>query len=297
MIKRIIDIGQASYLHIQHQQLCIEQAGKQVGRIPIEDIAIIIIHDTASYYTHALFIELLRHNVAVVFCDRHHLPLGQLAPIASHSLHTKIIHEQIQVKKSTKKRLWKLIVQAKIREQATTLRLTGKDAQKISALVDQVKSGDSANVEANAARCYFNELFGNAFRRDRQQAGINALLNYGYSVVRAMFTRAIVATGLHPTFGIQHSNQYNHLCLADDLMEPFRPWVDEAVYALTHKNEVISVDKASKTTVLNLLSNNVVWTKKHQPFMVVSHYLAANLKQALVTNQPVFSIPQRVDKQ
>ena len=146
-------------------------------------------------------------------------------------------------------------------------------------LSSKVKSGDSGNLEAEAARKYWPLLMGKGFVRDFEAEGANALLNYGYSIVRAMIARALVGTGLHPALGLFHHNQYNGLALADDLMEPFRPWVDRIVYGILQKNPLAIVDKDSKQALLELLGKQVLWEEKEMPLLVVSHLLAARLKQ------------------
>lgn len=159
-------------------------------------------------------------------------------------------------------------------------------------LAKQVKSGDSENHEAQAAQKYWRLLMGEQFRRDRNADGINALLNYGYSIVRAMVARAVVGSGLHPSVGLHHHNQYNGLCLADDLMEPFRPWVDRIVYRITQQQTNPVIDKENKASLLKLLSQNVQWEDQNMPLMVASHYLMANLKQAFGDSKVKLIYPQ-----
>ena len=180
----------------------------------------------------------------------------------------------------SKKRLWKIIVQEKIRQQALTLKNSGKPHQELLSISSKVKSGDSGNLEAEAARKYWPLLMGKGFVRDFEAEGANALLNYGYSIVRAMIARALVGTGLHPALGLFHHNQYNGLALADDLMEPFRPWVDRIVCKLLMEDSDAQINKESKQKLLGLPGKQVLWGKKEMPLLVVSHLLATRLKQA-----------------
>ena len=142
-----------------------------------------------------------------------------------------------------------------------------------------IKTGDRNNCEAVAAQIYWKLLFGKAFKRDADLDGINSVFNYGYAIIRAAVARSICAAGLHPTLGLFHTNQYNALCLADDLMEPFRPWVDHAVYAMADTNSDIAINQQSKQVLLGLLSESVLYQKKKMPFMVALHYLMADLKR------------------
>ena len=236
MIKRTIDVSQASYLHLKNLQLLIDQEGKTVGRIPVEDLGILILEHPAITITQGVILACQKNNVAVVFCDERHLPYSTLLPLSEgNQLHSKVLRQQIKISQPSKKRLWKIIVQEKIRQQALTLKNSGKPHQELLSISSKVKSGDSGNLEAEAARKYWPLLMGKGFVRDFEAEGANALLNYGYSIVRAMIARALVGTGLHPALGLFHHNQYNGLALADDLMEPFRPWVDRIVCKLLWK--------------------------------------------------------------
>ena len=281
MIKRTIDVSQASYLHLKNLQLLIDQEGKTVGRIPVEDLGILILEHPAITITQGVILACQKNNVAVVFCDERHLPYSTLLPLSEgNQLHSKVLRQQIKISQPSKKRLWKIIVQEKIRQQALTLKNSGKPHQELLSISLKVKSGDSGNLEAEAARKYWPLLMGKGFVRDFEAEGANALLNYGYSIVRAMIARALVGTGLHPALGLFHHNQYNGLALADDLMEPFRPWVDRIVCKLLMEDSDAQINKESKQKLLGLPGKQVLWGKKEMPLLVVSHLLATRLKQA-----------------
>ena len=280
MIKQIIDISEAAYLHLKNQQLLIDKDGMLAGQIPIEDLGILILQHSAIVITQQLIINCQKNNVIIVFCDEKHLPYSVILPISeSNTLHSKILKQQVSVSKAINNRLWKHIVQAKIKEQSATLMTLGKDSTRLDYLVNKVKNGDTGNSEAIAAQAYWKLLFGKNFRRNVNLEGVNSLLNYGYSIMRAMIARAICGAGLHPTLGLFHKNQYNALCLADDLMEPFRPWVDFYVYQLAQESTPLDVNRQNKQVLLNLLSEPVIYDKKSMPLMVASHYLMANLKR------------------
>jgi len=296
MIKRTVDVSKPSYLSLKNQQLLIDQEGKTVGRVPVEDLGILILEHPSITITQGVILACQKNNVALVFCDERHLPYSTLLPLSEgNQLHSKVLRQQIKISQPTKNRLWKTIVHEKIRQQALTLKYLGKPYQELLSLSIKVKSGDSGNIEAQAARKYWPLLMGKGFIRDFEAEGANALLNYGYSIVRAMIARALVGTGLHPALGLFHHNQYNGLALADDLMEPFRPWVDRIVYNILKNNALAKVDKVTKPLLLELLGKQVLWEKKKLPFLVVSHLLAAKLKMAY--EKPTLSLiwPEWID--
>lgn len=293
MIKRVVDISEPAYLHLQHRQLFIDKHGDTVAQVPVEDLGVLILQHPAIVITQALVLACQQNNVAVVFCDELHLPYSLLLPLTeANSLHSKIIREQMAVTEPTRKRLWQLIVRHKISMQSKVLRCLGKNAVALERLVTNVQSGDRENLEAQAAQKYWRLLFGDAFRRDADAEGINSLLNYGYAIIRALVARAVVGSGLHPALGLKHSNQYNGLCLADDLMEPFRPWVDLIVYRLAQECETLEVDRHTKQPLLNLLSEPVGWNQQTMPLMVACHYLLADFRRALSDRSVMLDYPQ-----
>lgn len=246
MTNRILDFStQPAYLRTENQQLVIvsrvedatESAEDNAAparplSVPLSDIAVIVLaHAQVTCSTGALA-GLLRHGAAAVICDRDHLPLGMLLPIAGHSTQAERFAAQAAAAAPLKKRLWQTIVRRKIAAQADTLFALRDTDGGLRELLARVRSGDPENVEAQAAQRYWPLLFDDpAFRRRRDAPDANRLLNYGYAVLRAIAARAICAAGLHPSLGVHHHNRYDAYCLADDLMEPFRPLVDEAVVA------------------------------------------------------------------
>ena len=293
MIKRTIDISEPAYLHLKHQQLLIDKKGETIAQIPIEDLGVVILQNSAIVITQAVIIACQKNNVVMVFCDERHLPYSILLPISEgNNLHSKILQQQLLLTLPTKKRLWQQIVKQKLTEQANTLKALDKTYAPLERLSENVKAGDPDNLEAQAAQVYWKLLFGNEFRRDVELDGINSLLNYGYSIMRAMVARAIVGSGLHPTIGLNHHNQYNSLCLADDLMEPFRPWVDLKIYQMIKSNPELQVNKETKVPLLNLLSETVICKHQEMPLMVACHYLTANLKRAYKDSSVVLIYPK-----
>ncbi|GAB4264451.1 MAG: type II CRISPR-associated endonuclease Cas1 [Methylomicrobium sp.] len=293
MIKRIVDISEPAYLHARHRQLCIDKHRETVAQIPIEDLGVLILQHPAIVLTQAALIACQQHNVAVVFCDERHLPYSLVLPLTeAHSLHSKILRQQIELTLAAKKRLWQRIVAEKIANQIAVLQQLDKNAKPLERMLTKIKPGDSDNIEAQASQQYWHLLFGPDFRRDSEAGGLNGLLNYGYAVMRAMMARAIVGGGLHPTLGIKHSNQYNGLCLADDLMEPLRPWVDQQVYRQTQSLDNPEVDQQTKQPLLQLLSAPVDWNRQTMPLMVACHYWLADFKRAFEDRSVKLTFPR-----
>jgi CRISPR-associated protein Cas1 len=221
----------------------------------------------------------LEFGAAVVICDRRHLPAGLLLPLGNHSEGVTRLQEQIAVTRSLCKRLWKQVVQAKVRNQAANLENDSAARRRLLALANEVKAGDPANVEAQAAKIYWAEWLGtgSGFHRDLEGSDAdNAQLNYGYAVLRAAVSRALVAAGLHPALGIHHCNRANAFCLADDMLEPLRPLVDRLVREL-HQAEVKELNREAKAKLLALMNITVRVGDQTGPFMVALHRLAASL--------------------
>jgi len=196
-----------------------------------------------------------------------------------NTLHTKILREQIQLSKPLQKKVWKKIVKAKIQAQADFLKSIEKQHKPLEKIALRVKSGDPENLESFAARYYWKTLFGNEFRRNQDIGGVNAFLNYGYAILRAATARAICATGLNPSIGIHHHNQYDNLCLADDLMEPLRPLVDFIVFNIVINEEIHELEPKHKRSLLSLLYAPVNLIGKEFPLSIAIQSYAASLKK------------------
>lgn len=223
--------------------------------IPLEDIAVLIVSHPQVSFSHAVLSGLAAAGGIFVACNEKHLPVAMLLPLATHSLQTERFAAQASVALPVKKRIWQEIVRAKIQAQGRLLEeRTGSDCG-LGTFATRVRSGDTGNLEAQAARIYWQKLFaGNGFRRNPEAGGVNALLNYGYAVLRAIVARAICGAGLHPSLGVHHHNRYDTFCLADDLMEPFRPIVDRAVAKLGDlPGADFPLDRESKRALLECL--------------------------------------------
>lgn len=235
MIKRTLYFGNAAYLSLKDNQLVVKKPNEEVRTAAIEDIGFIILDSPQITITNALIGALLENNCAVLNCGKTHLPEGLLLPLAGNTLQSERFNAQIEASLPLKKQLWQQTIQQKIVNQAAVLRhVHGLEAKNMLVWANSVRSGDADNREAVAAAYYWKEMFPNIpdFARDRNGTPPNNLLNYAYAILRGIVARALVASGLLPTFGIHHHNRYNAYCLADDIMEPYRPIVDKLVVSV-----------------------------------------------------------------
>lgn len=221
------------HLAIYRGFLTVSANGEERGRIALDDIGALIVHAHGTTWSNQVFVRMAERNVPVVLCAANHAPVSVVWPLEGHHAQGARLRAQIDASKPLRKQLWQRVIAAKIRMQGQVLAANGKEAGAFDMLARKVRSGDPDNIEAQAARRYWKSLFGTDFYRDPNADGANALLNYGYTVLRALVSRAICASGLHPTIGIFHSNRANAFALADDLMEPYRPLVDQLVFNLT----------------------------------------------------------------
>ena len=302
MIKRIVEISSArTRLSIKYGQLIIKEDSEQVAIIPCEDIGVLLVDHQGTCYTHCVFTELLRCGVAVVLCASNHHPAGMLLPIESNTIQTERFRQQIEVKEPIKKRLWKQIIQAKIKHQA---RLAGKDSDVYKSLMmlrDRVRSGDPSNIEAQASKkfwlVYLQEMDSasspQAFHRNIDGPPPNNMLNYGYMVMRAAVARALCSAGLLPCLGIHHRNRYNAFCLADDLIEPFRGFVEAKVRDIYINNgPVDDLDQPTKAKILEVLYEPVKIAGYEGPLMVGLHRTAASLQRCFAGEQKYLDLPE-----
>lgn len=236
MIKRTLYFGNPTYLKTSNQQLIAElqKEEPETHSVPVEDIGIIILDHPQITITQGLLERLLEKNVGLITCDATHHPVGMMMNMEGHTLMSQKHQVQVEASAPLKKQCWQQTVSAKIDNQARLLSALGKENKYMITLRDKVKSGDSDNCEAQAAVYYWKQLFADipGFRRERYGPPPNNLLNYGYAILRALMARALVGSGLLPSLGIFHRNQYNAYCLADDIMEPYRPYVDREVYRI-----------------------------------------------------------------
>lgn len=301
MIKRTVEIStHGCYVHTKHCQLVIEKDGEKIGSVPVEDLGVLIIDSHQITLSSGLLATLAAENVAVIFTDAKHLPASLAVPFTSNVVQSKTLARQIQVSLPQKKRLWSAIVSAKILNQSKSLAACGKDGAALREISKNIPSGDPKNTEAFAARIYWRKLFGDEFRRRRENAeDANVLLNYGYAIVRAATARAIVGTGLHPSFGIHHKNQYNPFPLADDLVEPLRPFVDVKVFSIVKEtlapaddgDLVFELNRELKGKLLGILAEDCLLDGRKQPLLVAIGLYAASVKQFMTGEGKKLTIP------
>jgi CRISPR-associated protein Cas1 len=279
MIKRTIYIGNPSYLKLKQNQLVVQEPEtKEVkGTVPIEDIALLLLDHYQITISNQLIIRLQGNNVAIITCDAHHLPLGMMLPMYGHSEYSERVKYQLEASEPLKKQLWKQTVEQKINNQLALLSLHDKVCEPMETYGLNVKSGDSTNREGMAAQYYWKHLFDD-FSRTRFGEEPNNLLNFGYAVLRSIVARALVSSGLLPVLGIFHRNKYNPYCLADDIMEPYRPFVDKLVYNYVSLHGVSSeLTKEAKEYILAIATQDVEIDGVIRPLLVAVTTTTASL--------------------
>ncbi|MCU6455524.1 type II CRISPR-associated endonuclease Cas1 [Sphingomonas sp. A2-49] len=285
-MERIVDIGtEGLHLAMHRGFLTVSKDRDEVGRIALDDVHAVILHAHGCTWTGNLVAALAERGSPIVFCNTHHSPVAVTLPIAGFHAQGGRMRAQWDAGKPLAKQLWQRIVRAKITMQGALLaQRATPEASAFALLARRVRSGDPDNLEAQAARRYWPALMGRDFRRDRDAAGANALLNYGYAVLRATVARAIVAAGLHPTIGIFHVNRGNAFALADDLVEPFRPLVDALVVALVAQG-VETLDPAVKRRFARLIAFDVKVGGEMSPVSVAAQRLAQSLARSFETTR------------
>ncbi|MEM1000117.1 MAG: type II CRISPR-associated endonuclease Cas1 [Bacteroidota bacterium] len=272
MIPMTLYFGSRSRLSVKYEQLVIDLPDKDLQRkIPISEIGVIELDNGYSTITSACLQQLLAAGVVVLIGDEKHLPGGMLIPLQGHTLTQKHVQAQVQASLPLKKSIWKQLIQAKIRGQAQGLELGDRAAEALEKWAGEVRSGDPENLEARAAAWYWPRFFGDeSFRRDPDDLGINAALNYLYAVLRAWVARSLVSAGLLPQLGVFHRNQYNPFPLADDVMEPYRPLADLWVRRLVQaRPDLVHLDREAKAHLLRLPQLNVA-VGEARPSMVTA---------------------------
>jgi len=273
LIKRTIYFSNPCQLKTENLQLVVkfsEEMGKSPHKIPIEDIGVVIIDHAQISIGSALISHLLENNVALITCNQSHHPTGLLLNLDGNKLQSQKFREQLSASLPLKKQLWQQTISSKIANQSDLLHKLGRPHDFMDNLVDKVKSGDPDNTEALAASYYWKHLFDEDFEFTRSRFGHppNNMLNYGYAILRAIVARSLVGSGLLPTVGIFHRNQYNAYCLADDIMEPYRPFVDALVYqAFRNQGKFIELTPDLKKSILELPAMDVLLDGARSPLM------------------------------
>lgn len=290
MIKRIVEISHASWISLKDHQLVVEQDRKVVSKLPIEDLGLLLLAHPGNTITQQALSACQQADAAVVLCDEKYLPIALMIPLTGGSLHTATLQMQVKVKSQVAKSLWRDMVIAKIAAQANHLTFQGKRGQHLERMAKLVGSEDAEQREAQAAAYYWRELLGSNFRRDQNGDDINTLLNYGYAVLRACVARAIVGAGLHPALGVFHRNRGDSFALADDLMEPLRPAVDQLAICHWTKGQT-GLLPANKRAVLEMLSCSVLFGDQPLALWVALQRYASSVKAVMSGEAKQVEIP------
>lgn len=312
MIKKTLYFGNPAYLSLKNAQLVIKlpevekndtlpesfKVQTQVTK-PIEDIGVVVLDNQRITITTGAMEALLANNCAIITCDQRSMPVGLMLPFSGNTTQSERFRDQIDASLPLKKQLWQQTIQAKISNQAAVLATCRKaEVGCLKAWAKDVRSGDPDNFEGRAAAYYWRYLFGlhiDGFTRDREGLPPNNALNYGYAILRAIVARALVSSGMLPTLGIHHHNRYNAYCLADDIMEPYRPYVDEYVFQLTQKHGLPSEDlsKTWKTELLLIPTLDVVIGGRKSPLMVGVTQTTASLYKCFSGELRKVAYPER----
>ena len=312
MIKKTLYFGNPAYLSLRNNQLVIKlpevekndtlpKTFKKQAEVtkPIEDIGVVVLDNKQITITSGVMEALLENNCALITCDSHSMPTGLMLPLYGNTTQNERFRHQIDASLPLKKQLWQQTIQCKINNQASVLHdLRDEEVRCMRVWAREVRSGDTENMEARAAAHYWKYLFGQhieGFTRDRDGVPPNNLLNYGYAILRAVIARALVTSGLLPTLGIHHHNRYNAYCLADDIMEPYRPYVDELVYKLV-KNKGLPTDGLTrewKAELLAIPTLDVVISGKRSPLMIAAGQTTASLYKCFSGELRKIAYPER----
>lgn len=298
MIKKTLYFGNPAYLSLRMGQMVIKlpevesnellpEIMKKQAEItkPVEDIGVVVLDNRRITITQGLLEALLENNCAVITCDSHSLPVGLMLPLYGNSTQNERFRYQLEASQPLRKQLWQQTIKAKIENQAAVLSAcSGVPTKNMKRWADDVRSGDPDNVEGHAAAYYWRNFFSNItglenFTRNREGMAPNNILNYGYAILRAIVARALVTSGLLPTLGIHHHNRYNAYCLADDIMEPYRPYVDELIFAIVKEQggENLQLTPTLKARLLSIPTLDVVIGGKRSPLMVAATQTTASL--------------------
>ena len=293
MLKQTLMFTSPVTLTLKYGQLVIaSKDSRDILTRPIEDIGFVIIDNPMVSVTVPVLNELSENNVAVVLCDKRQMPHSMLLPLEGNKTLQESYKHQVQASAPLKKQMWKQLIEAKIKNQSILLNKLGKDGDALKPFYMNVKSGDADNREGVAARIYWTKLFEDGFKRDRDGEPPNLFLNYGYAILRAAVARALVGSGLYPAFGIFHRNRYNAFPLADDVMEAYRPFVDEIVYSIFCDNQKTELDKEIKAKILRLLFADVRIGKVTRPLEVAISVTTASLVKMFKGETNKLSLPR-----
>lgn len=291
MAGRILEIA-ADGRHLSKDRgfLVVQEGSVEIGRAPLDDLVAVIASAHGLTFSKNLLVALAERKIPFVFCGPNHMPVGYLQPVNAHHEQAGRMADQAAATAPTRKRLWAEIVRSKIEHQGAALKAVGASADGFALLARKVRSGDPDNVEAQAARRYWPLMFGSDFRRDKDGSGANALLNYGYAMLRSGAARAIMAAGLHPSFPLAHINRGNAFGLVDDVMEPFRPEIDLLVRSLVDQGST-EVTPDAKRLLAGVLTTDMATARGETPVFVCMERLALSLARCLAKEIQNLELP------
>lgn len=298
MIKRTLYFGNEAYLSVKDEQVIIRfpSVEREKIKVPVEDVGIVILDHYRLTITQQLLTKLLHNNVAFITCDEKHLPIGLMLNLDGNHIQTERFKIQIGTNVSLKKRLWQQTIKAKILNQSQLLKKQNLDVDNMEYWARKVSSGDSENMESRAAVYYWKHLFSShfdGFTRGRFDEEPNNLLNYGYAILRGIIARSLVGSGLLPTLGIHHRNKYNSYCLADDVMEPYRPFVDQLVLdMLEHEQDIYDLTTEIKKQLLQIPVQDVVINGKKSPLMIAAQQTTNSLYNCFAGKESKIKYPE-----
>lgn len=295
MIGQVVEIAEdGRHLSITRGFMVVRAGEEELGRVPLDDIAAVVANAHGLTYSNNLVVKLAERNVPLVVCGPNHMPRALLWPVETHHTQNARMRWQIDAGRPLRKRLWQSVVRAKIANQGAALAAVGRAGGAFDAIARRVRSGDPENLEAQAAQRYWPQLMGAEFRRDPDLPGTNGMLNYGYAILRSAVARSVMAAGLHPTIGIHHENRGNPMCLVDDLMEPFRPVVDVAVFRLLGEGEpgtTPDVTPEVKRRLAAILTLDMATRAGTTPLATCAHRLALSVARAFETGDATIDLP------
>ena len=293
MFHQIIEVREEGrYLSLGRGFLIIREHDIEIAKIALDDIAVLLVSAQGVSLSKNILVELSERGAITIFCGKNYNPQSIVYPVEGHYHQAGILKLQIKASIPFQKNAWRKIIQAKIQNQAKALKLCGKikEAKKVALFEAEVKSGDTDNKEGQAARMYWTSLFGDNFIRNRDEEGINALLNYGYAIMRSAMVRSICASGLNPSLGVHHKNALDVFCLADDFFEIYRPLVDCIVYNIA-KNSTLELNKETKSLLIKSLWVKMKTTEGTSPAFQSMHYLTSSFVKALKDKNIEFTLP------
>lgn len=282
MVKRTLHFGNPAHLSVQNKQLIVElkDDNRTKHTIPIMDIGMVVLEHPQITLTMSVMQFLLEEKVALISCNQNYMPAGMFIPFDANTEQTQVMLRQVEASAPLKKQLWQQTIKMKIHNQAKVLDKLGLNSQRLHHLKENILSGDTTNCEGQAAAYYWNQLYGSDFIRSQERNTPNAQLNYGYAILRSVVARSLTASGLHPSLGIFHRNKYNAFCLADDIMEPYRPFVDWLVIQLLEDDaDSVELTKDQKIALLKLPQLDITMGKVTRPLFHAVSMTTAGLNR------------------